>query len=495
MPRLPSLPLMLAALSPLAAHAADKPAPPVSITVTDKGCVPSSLSVPAGKSLFRIENESHRALEWEILRGVSVVAERENILPGFTQPLSVTLAAGEYSMTCGLLSNPRGVLKVSGTTQAALATPAELVEPIAQYKAYVVAETDALVTATAAFTAAIKAGDLAAAQRLYAPARAHYERIEPIAELFDDLDKAMDARVDDFEKKEADPTWTGFHRLEHALWVKKSTAGLPATADKLAADTDFANDALDAEYCHGDLLLQFNANTAETNIHALRDILKSMPEYLALRWKIDGFLPPHTIKKQGRDTVRNLLGFKDGTANLDPRDTPLMDRQVWTDEPGWTAGGSYQVMRLIRMLVERWDRTPLGEQQTIFGRSKAEGAPLGMAREHDIPDYAADPDGKGVPLDAHIRLANPRSAETQTSLILRRGYNYSRGLTKAGQLDMGLIFGCFQSDLAAGFLAVQSRLNGEASEEYIKPFGGGYYFALPGVRAQGDSFGSALMAG
>ena len=99
-----------------------------------------------------------------------------------------------------------------------------------------------------------------------------------------------------------------------------------------------------------------------------------------------------------------------------------------------------------------------------------------------------------MPLDAHIRLANPRSAETQTSLILRRAYNYSRGLTKAGQLDMGLIFGCFQADLGAGFLTVQGRLNGEALEEYIKPFGGGYFFALPGVKQPGDHLASALLA-
>ena len=237
MPRLHALPVWLAAILPLAAHAADKPAAPVSITVTDKGCVPTNLAVSAGRTTFRIKNESHRALEWEILNGVSVVAERENILPGFTQPLTATLAPGEYQMTCGLLSNPKGVLKVSGTTQEAIATPAELVEPIAQYKAYVIAETDALVTATTAFTAAVKAGNLAEAKRLYAPARMHYERIEPIAELFDDLDKSMDSRVDDFEKKDTDPAWAGFHRLEHALWVKQSTAGMQTTADKLAADT------------------------------------------------------------------------------------------------------------------------------------------------------------------------------------------------------------------------------------------------------------------
>ena len=248
MPRLHVLPVWLAALLPFGVHAADKPAQLVAITVTDKGCVPANLAVPAGKTTFRIKNESHRALEWEILRGVSVVAERENILPGFTQPLSITLAPGEYAMTCGLLSNPRGVLQVSGAgaAQSAIATPAELVEPIVQYKAYVIAETDALVTSTAAFTAAVKAGNLAEAQRLYAPARVHYERIEPVAELFDDLDKAMDSRVDDFEKKDADPAWTGFHRLEHALWVKKSTAGLQATADKLAADTVELRQRLDS---------------------------------------------------------------------------------------------------------------------------------------------------------------------------------------------------------------------------------------------------------
>ncbi|WP_158743708.1 Dyp-type peroxidase, partial [Acidisphaera sp. L21] len=259
----------------------------------------------------------------------------------------------------------------------------------------------------------------------------------------------------------------------------------------------FPNDALDSDFCHGDLLLQFNANTAETNIHALRDIVKNTPELLALRWKMDGFLPPHTVKKQSRDTVRNLMGFKDGTENLDPRDTSLMDRIVWVqpgaDEPAWTIGGSYQVVRLIRMLVERWDRTPLQEQQTIFGRDKTEGAPLGMAHEHDKPNYATDPEGEAIPLTAHIRLANPRTKATDSSLILRRAYNFSRGLTKAGQMDMGLIFGCFQADLEKGFLTVQARLNGEALEEYIKPFGGGYFFALPGVADKSTYYGEALL--
>jgi deferrochelatase/peroxidase EfeB len=259
----------------------------------------------------------------------------------------------------------------------------------------------------------------------------------------------------------------------------------------------FSNDALDPKFCHGDLLLQICSNTAETNIHALRDVIKNMPDLIALRWKLDGFLPPHTIKRAGKDTVRNLLGFKDGTANLDGRDDALMDRVVWvqpgSDEPAWAAGGSYQVVRIIRNLVERWDRTPLAEQQRIIGRDKMSGAPLGMNAEHDSPDYAKDPKGERISLDAHIRLANPRTKETDASLILRRGFNFSRGISASGQLDMGLLFVCFQSDLNAGFLTIQKRLNNEPLEEYIKPTGGGYFFVLPGVPDESAFLGQGLL--
>jgi deferrochelatase/peroxidase EfeB len=261
--------------------------------------------------------------------------------------------------------------------------------------------------------------------------------------------------------------------------------------------TQFPNDALDESICHGDLLLQICSNTAETNIHALRDIVKNLPDLLALRWQRVGFLPPHTTRKAGKETPRNLMGFKDGTGNLDARDEALMNRQVWVEpgagEPDWAVGGSYQAVRIIRMLVERWDRTPLQEQQTIFGRDKATGAPLGRSAEHDSPDYDSDPEGKRIRLDAHIRLANPRTRETESNLILRRGYNFAHGLTAAGQLDMGLLFVCFQSNLTAGFLAVQSRLNNEPLEEYIKPVGGGYFFALPGVAGPGEFLAERLV--
>ena len=266
----------------------------------------------------------------------------------------------------------------------------------------------------------------------------------------------------------------------------------------LVAMTDFPNDALDAERCHGDLLVQICADRADAAIHALRDLVKATPDLLALRWTQDGFLPPRPAVPLGKgETPRNLLGFKDGTANLDVADARLMDDLVWVGaeggEPAWTAGGSYQVVRIIRQFVERWDRTPLQEQEDIIGRKKASGAPLGMHRESDLPRYEDDPEGKRMPLDAHIRLANPRRADTARSRIYRRPYNYMRGTVPSGQLDMGLLFVCFQSNLTEGFIAIQNRLNGEPLEEYIQPVGGGYFFALPGVRRAGDYLGRALM--
>lgn len=266
---------------------------------------------------------------------------------------------------------------------------------------------------------------------------------------------------------------------------------------QLQTMTRFPNDSLDAEQCHGDLLLQICANTQDTVIHALRDIIKHTPDLLAVRWRRDGFIADHAARSNGKETPINLLGFKDGTANPDTHNATLMDQLLWVtheqQEPAWTHGGSYQAVRIIRFHVEMWDRTPLGEQQTIFGREKLSGAPLGMHNEHDVPDYAKDPDGDLIALDAHIRLANPRTPETDSSLMLRRGYSYSSGITGSGQLDMGLLFVCYQHDLAKGFITVQQRLNGEALEEYIRPIGGGYFFALPGVADEKHYLGQSLL--
>jgi deferrochelatase/peroxidase EfeB len=269
----------------------------------------------------------------------------------------------------------------------------------------------------------------------------------------------------------------------------------PARLSRMVA---FHNDALEADLCHGDLTLQLCANTIDTTIHALRDIVKALPDLLLLRWKQEGSVPVLPPKAAGaKESARNFLGFRDGSANPDSSKAALMDQIVWvqpgSDEPAWAAGGSYQAVRIIRNFVERWDRTPLQEQQNIIGRQKATGAPLDGKIEHDVPDYAADLEGKRTPLDAHIRLANPRGHGTDANLILRRPFNYSNGVTKAGQLDQGLLFIAYQADLEKGFITVQNRLKNEPLEEYIKPVGGGYFFTLPGAVNDTDFLGRTLL--
>lgn len=115
-------------------------------------------------------------------------------------------------------------------------SPLDLVGPVSDYKLYVGDQVDQLKTNTAAFVAAIKAGDLDKARALYAPTRVFYERIEPLAELFSDLDGSIDSRADDHELKEKDPGFTGFHRIEYGLFSLNSTRQAAAFADKLSAD-------------------------------------------------------------------------------------------------------------------------------------------------------------------------------------------------------------------------------------------------------------------
>jgi len=118
----------------------------------------------------------------------------------------------------------------------AAVSPLDLVQPIADYKIYVQGKIDTLVKDTKAFTDAVKAGDLAKAKALYAPARVNYETIEPIAELFSDLDTAIDSRADDHEQKEKSGDFYGFHRIEYGLFSQSTTDGLASLADKLYAD-------------------------------------------------------------------------------------------------------------------------------------------------------------------------------------------------------------------------------------------------------------------
>ncbi|MBY8886215.1 deferrochelatase/peroxidase EfeB [Streptomyces sp. PTM05] len=258
---------------------------------------------------------------------------------------------------------------------------------------------------------------------------------------------------------------------------------------KLTPMTIFKNDSPEAAWMHGDLMVQLCAHNPDTVHHALRDIAKHTRGAMQMRWRMDGFAAP----PRPSGTGRNLLGFKDGTAN--PTGSTAQDL-VWVDdsaEPSWTRGGTYQVVRLIRMLVEFWDRVSINEQEGMFGRRRDSGAPLDGNNEFDTPDYKADPQGNVIPLDSHIRLANPRTHATDNQRLVRRSYNFDTGIDANGNMEVGHTFVCYQQDIQRQFETVQKRLVDEPLIDYVQPFGGGYFFVPPGVKDGSDYLASGLM--
>ena len=206
----------------------------VKVGINDAGCTPASLKLTSGPKNFVITaTGSGKVTEYEILDGTRILGERENITPGGTRKFSLNLPAGEYSSYCpNGTTNEYGKVVVTGGS-AASAGSKNLDTATSDYSKYVEDQTNELVERTAAFTAAIKAGDTEKAKSLYASAREPFETIEPVAESFGTLDPAIDARENDVAKGDK---WTGFHRIEKTLWEDNTTEGLETYSDKLNAD-------------------------------------------------------------------------------------------------------------------------------------------------------------------------------------------------------------------------------------------------------------------
>jgi deferrochelatase/peroxidase EfeB len=241
-------------------------------------------------------------------------------------------------------------------------------------------------------------------------------------------------------------------------------------------------DELDPERSGGDLCIQACADDPQVAFHAVRNLARIGRGAVTVRWSQLGFgRTASTSRTQA--TPRNLMGFKDGTRNLKAEDPDALARHVWVagdrpGEPAWLRDGTYLVARRIRMLIEVWDRTSLGDQEQTIGRHKASGAPLGERDE--FATLKVD----RLPADSHVRLAAPST--NGGDALLRRGYSFTDGLDdRLGQLDAGLFFLSFQRDPAA-FARVQRRLgSSDKLNEYIKHVGSGVWAIPPGARRGG----------
>jgi iron uptake system component EfeO len=208
----------------------------VTVTVTDaEGCVTVPNTVPAGQVTFLITNvDAVGVTEVELVSDQRIVGERENLAPGFDSTFSARLDGGSYEIFCPGATTERTAFTVTGEAAAQDEDLTVLLDQATKdYAAYVDDQINFLLVPVQELAAAIKAGDLAAAQAAYIKARPFYERIEPVAESFPDLDPAIDLRIGDVEQG---TTWTGFHPIEQGLWERQSTEGLSELADQLIAD-------------------------------------------------------------------------------------------------------------------------------------------------------------------------------------------------------------------------------------------------------------------
>ncbi len=253
-------------------------------------------------------------------------------------------------------------------------------------------------------------------------------------------------------------------------------------------------DELNPAESGGDICIQACADDPQVAFHAIRNLARIGRGTVAMRWSQLGFGRTSSTSRS-QDTPRNLMGMKDGTANIRAEDGEAMDEFVWVggEGPAWMRGGSYLVTRRIRMLLEVWDRAPLQDQERTIGRHKYSGAPLGGTDEFEPLPLEAERNGHPViPRDAHVRLAS--ASENGGTRILRRGYSFTDGVDESlGELEAGLFFISFQRD-PGQFVAIQRRLGSiDALNEYIKHVGSALFAVPPGAEA-GGYVGDRLLA-
>jgi dye decolorizing peroxidase len=268
---------------------------------------------------------------------------------------------------------------------------------------------------------------------------------------------------------------------------------LPAALDPLPA---FSADALDAKRSNGDLWVQIGADDALVAFHALRAVQKEGAGTVRVRWQMNGFnrTPGATARPM---TARNLMGQIDGTGNPKPADEDF-DRRVFVPaSPGkpqeWMEGGSYAVVRRIRMLLDDWEKLPVERQERVIGRRKADGAPLSGGTETTEMDLdKTGPDGRLViPDNAHARISSP--GKNGGAAMLRRPFSYHDGIAEDGAPDAGLLFICWQADPFRGFVPVQRKLDrGDALSPFLRHEASGV-FAVPGGAAEGEYVGQRLL--
>jgi len=248
-------------------------------------------------------------------------------------------------------------------------------------------------------------------------------------------------------------------------------------------------DVLDPKFTGGELSVQACADDPQVCYHAVRNLARLGRSTVAPSWAVLGF--GRASAGSGQQTPRNLLGFKDGTRNVETDEQ--YSQFVWIkdgDQP-WMEGGTYQVVRKIRMLLETWDTDRVGNQQQIIGRHKEEGSPLTGRREKDTPDFAAKSATGDPVIDplAHVALAAREN--NGGVMIKRRGYNYTDGLDPSGELNAGLLFISYQND-PQHFVRLQNRLGGhDLLNEYIRHVGSAI-FAVPPAPERGHYVGQAL---